>query len=87
MNICVCGFVTFLVKIHEAVLYMSVTAVAIPVEVVSQEECAAQQCHTARPLGGTPTSMFTQTYKGTFTHDLWKIAQIIIKEMMPTWKK
>lgn len=34
MNVCVCGFVTWLVKTREAVLYMSVTAVAIPVEVV-----------------------------------------------------
>lgn len=77
MNICVCGFVTWLVKTREAVLYMSVTAVAIPVEVVSQEECAAQQCHTARNPGGTPISMFTQTYTGTFAHDLWEIAQIL----------
>lgn len=61
MNICVCGFVTWLVKTCEAVLYMSVTAVAIPVEIVSQEECAAKQCHTARPPGGTLTSMFIQT--------------------------
>lgn len=37
MKMCMCMFVTWLVKTREVVLFMLITAVLVPAEVVSQD--------------------------------------------------